>query len=113
MASADQRADARGGLEPGADGQLARLLDDDLLERAQPLLVDKEPLRRDADLAGVAEPRRYGSLRDRLDVDVGKHQHGRVASELEREPRHRAGRTVHQQLADGDGTGEAELAQIR
>jgi hypothetical protein len=75
--------------------------------------VHEEPLRRDAHLAAVAGLGDDRGLGDGVDVDVGEHQHRRVAAELERQALDRARGAVHQQLAHTRRAGERELAAAR
>src|SRR5437016_11148511 len=70
---------------------------------------DEKPLRSDAHLTAVAELGGNRTGGELLEIDVGKNKHGCVAAELQRQPRHRFRRAIHQSLPDRQAAGEMNL----
>ncbi len=98
----DQRRDVRGIVERIADDERVDERDELVEELARDGLVHQHALRRDARLAGMAEPGDGDLLRRRLEVGVGFEDHRRVVPELEADllPRRRAPRIA--QPTSGD-----------
>ena len=87
----DQRPDLDAVLEPVADLQRGDRCLEAIEERVVHGVLDEDPIRRDARLAGVAELAHDRARDGRVEIGVVEDDEGRVAAELERDLLHLAG----------------------
>ena len=96
----DQRADVDAVVSAGADGQAGdrrRKLFSELVVDA---VLDQDPVRADAGLAGVAELAQHRALDRLVNVGVVEHDERCVAAQFHRRPLHRSCALLDEQLAD-------------